>query len=70
MKMEFIGFFEKSIYKNTYIYNLVDYFLRHIYPYSTLSKGGNDIILLFDHYLRFNPESYVIYINANMYFSS
>ena len=44
MRINFIGLFENSTYKNTYIYNLVDYFFKHIYPYPTSSAGGEDII--------------------------
>ncbi len=51
MGMDFIGLFEKSAYGNTYIYNLVDYFSRHMYPQPTSSASANDVIILFDHYL-------------------
>ena len=68
--MDFIGLFEKSVYGNTYIYNLVDYFLRHIYLYPTSEAGTNDVIILFDHYLQANIKPYAIYIDASSHFIS
>lgn len=56
MGMEFIGSFERSAYGNTYIYNLVDYFSRHMYLYSTSGAGTNNVIISFDHSLRANPK--------------
>ncbi len=69
MGMDFIGPFERSAYGNTYIYNLVDYFSRHIYPHPTVGAGTNDVILSFDHYLRANPKPYAVYIDAGSYFT-
>ena len=68
--MDFIDVFEKSTYGNTYICNLVDYFLRHMYPHLTPSADVNDIFLSFNYYLWFNPKPCVVYIDANMYFIS
>ncbi len=70
MGMDFIGPFEKSAYGNTYIYNLVDYFSRHMYPHSTSGTGTNDVIISFDHYLRANPKSYAVYMDAGSHFTS
>lgn len=51
MRMDFISTFERFAYGNTYIYNLIDYFLKHMYLYPTAGAGTNDIIFLFDYYL-------------------
>lgn len=61
MGRDFIGSFERSAYGNAYIYNLVDYFLSHIYPHSTFGAGTTDFILSFNHYLRANPKPYAVY---------
>ncbi len=66
--MDFIGPFERSAYGNTYIYNLVDYFSRNMYPHPTVGTGTNDITLPFDHYLRANPTPYVVYRGAGSHF--
>ena len=42
---------EKSAYDNTYIYNLVDFFLRYIYFHPTSKASKINVIILFDHYL-------------------
>ena len=68
--MNFIGPFEKSAYGNTHIYNLVDYFSRHMYPHPTPGAGGDDVISSFDHYLRFNPKPYAVYMDAGTHFTS
>ena len=70
MGIDFIGPFEKSAYGNTYIYNLLDYFLRHMYPYPTSGAGTNDVIILFNHYLRANPNPYAVYMDAGSDFKS
>lgn len=70
MEMDFIGPFEKSAYGNTHIYNLVDYFSKDIYPHPTSGAGGEDVISLFDHYLRFNPKPYAVYMNTGTHFTS
>ena len=70
MGMDFIGPFERSAYGNTYIYNLVDYFLRHMYPHPTAGAGTNDVILSFNHYLQANPKPYTVYMDAGSYFTS
>ena len=70
MEMDFIGSFEKSAYGNTHIYNLVNYFSRHIYPHPTLSTGGDDVILSFDHYLQFNLKLCLVYMDASTHFTS
>lgn len=54
--MDFIGLFEKSAYNNTYIYNLVNYFLKHIYLYLIFGADINNIIILFNYYLQANPK--------------
>lgn len=51
IKINCISFYKKFIYRNIYIYNLVKYFLEHIYYHSTISTSINNIILLFNHYL-------------------
>ena len=70
MGMDFIGLFEKSAYGNTYICNLVDYFLRHMYPHPTPGAGADDVILSFDHYLRFNPKPCAVYMDVGTHFTS
>lgn len=47
--MNFISPFKRFAYGNTYIYNLVDYFSRHMYQYPTSGVGTNDVIILFDY---------------------
>ena len=68
--MDFIGPFERFAYGNTYIYNLVDYFLRHIYPHPTANTGTNNVILLFNHYLQVNPKPYAIHMDTGSHFTS
>lgn len=68
--MNFIGLFRKFAYGNIYIYNLLNYFSRHIYFYSTFEASINDVIILFDQYLQANPKLYVVYIDAGLYFTS
>ena len=66
--MNFISPFKKSAYGNTNIYNLVNYFSRHISLYLTLGTSKDNIVSSFDHYLRFNPKPCKVYINEGMYF--
>ena len=66
--MDFIGRFDRSAYRNTYIHNLVDYFSRHMYSHSTVGAGRNDVILSFDHYFRANPKPYAVYMDAGPHF--
>ena len=68
MRIDFIGPFEKFIYGNTYIYNLIDYFLRHIYPHPTFEAGTNNVIVLFHHYLGANLKFYAIYMDTSSNF--
>lgn len=49
--IDFISFLKRSIYENTYIYNLVDYFSRYIYLYPMAVTGINNVIFSFDYYL-------------------
>ena len=70
MGMDFIGPFKKSAYRNTHIYNLVNYFSRHMYPYPTPGAGGDNVISSFDHYLRFNLKPYAVYMDAGTHFTS
>ena len=70
MGKNFIGLFEKSAYGNTYIYNLVDYFSRHMYPHRISRADKNDVIILFNHYLRANLKPYAIYIDAGSHFTN
>ena len=70
MRIDFFGLFKKFTYGNTYIYNLVDYFSIYMYSYPTSRAGANDVIILFDHYLRANIKSYVMYIDTGFYFTS
>lgn len=70
MQMNFISLFKRSTYGNTYIFNLVDYFLRHNYHHLISSINITDVILLFNSYLQVNPKSYVMYIDASSYFIS
>ena len=51
MKIDFIDPFKKFAYGNTYIYNLVNYFISHIYLFSTINASTNNVIILFDYYL-------------------
>ena len=68
MGIDFIGPFNKSAYGNTYIYNLVDYFSRHIYRHPTSGAGTKHVITLFDHYFKANPKAYAVYIDLGSYF--
>ena len=70
MGMDFIDPFKKSAYGHTYIYNFVDYFLRHMYPHPISGAGTNNFIILFDHYLQVNSKPYAVYIDAGSYFTS
>ena len=70
IKINFISFFKGSTYRNIYIYNLVDYFSRHIYLHPTTGAGINNIILLFNHYLQANLKHYAVYMDADLYFTS
>ena len=70
MVIDFIGPFNKSAYGHIYIYNFVDYFSRHMYPYPTSNAGTNDGIILFDHYLWAHPKPYAVYIDTGSYFIS
>ncbi len=70
MRMDFISPFIKSGYGNTYIYNLIDYFLRHMYLYPISGAYTNNIIILFDHYLQANLKLYAVYIDVDSYFTS
>lgn len=52
IKMDFISLFEKCVYRNTYIYNLIyDFLTKHIYYGPTFDVGTNNVNILFDHYL-------------------
>lgn len=68
MNINFIGPFERFTYRNTYIYNLVNHFLRYIYPYFTVGININNIILLFNYYLQANYKLYMVYIDISLYF--
>ena len=70
MGIDFISSFKKSAYSNIYIYNLVNYFLRHIYSHPTSRPGTNDVIILFDYYLQANPKFYAVYIDVSSYFTN
>lgn len=70
MGIDFIGLFEKSVYENIYIYNLVDYFSRHMYPHPTFYAGTNNVVLSFDHYLQANLKFYAVYMDAGSHFKS
>lgn len=70
MRINFIGLFKRSAYPNIYIYNLVYYLSRHIYPYLTVDANRNDVIILFDHYLQAYSKPYTIYISAGLDFTS
>lgn len=69
MKIDFIDFFERSVYRNIYIYNLIDYFLRHIYLHPTSDTYINNIILSFNYYLQVNTKLYIVYIDASLFFT-
>ncbi len=45
IEINFINLYEKFVYRNIYIYNLVEYFLRHIYYHPTICANINNIIL-------------------------
>lgn len=68
--MGFISPFIKSAYDNTYIYNLIDYFSTYMYPNPISEIGINDIIISFHHYLQVNLKPYVVYIDADLHFTS
>lgn len=69
--MDFINYFKKFVYRNTYIYNLIDNYSMYVYPYySIVNADINNVILLFNHYLQANFKSYTIYIDADLYFTS
>ena len=70
MEIDFIGPFKKLAYGNIYIYNLVDYFSRHIYPHFISGNGINKVIILFNYYLQANSKLYIIYMDANSHFIS
>lgn len=69
MGRDFIGFFKRFSYKNIYIYNLVNNFLKHIYPHPTVNASIKNVIFLFNFYFRANFKSYTIYMDANSYFT-
>lgn len=69
MRIDFISIFERSSYGNTNIYNLVDYFSRHIYHHPNAESGTNNVIFLLDHYLQANPKPYAVYIDAGSHFT-
>lgn len=70
IEIDFINPFKISIYENIYIYNLVDYFSRYVYPYPTVDTNITNVILLFNHYLQANPKFYIVYIDVNLQFTS
>lgn len=70
MEMDFISFYKRSAYRNIYIYQLIDYFSRHMYPHRTAGAGTDNVIFLFDDYLRAKPKPYAIYMNASLHFTS
>lgn len=65
MGINFISPFERYVYENTYIYNLINYFSRYIYPHLIVGANINNIILLSDHYLQTNSKSYAVYIDVD-----
>ncbi len=68
--IDFIGRFEKSAYGNNYIYNLGDFFSKHMYLYPISDTCINDVIILFDYYLRANLKLYAVYMDAGLHFTS
>lgn len=70
MGMDFIGPLERSVYGNTYIDNLVDYFSRYMYSHLTAGADTNIVIHLFDYYLRTNPKLYTLYMDVSSHFTS
>lgn len=70
MEMDFIGLFQKSTYENKYIYNLVDYFFKDMYPHPISVAGREDVISSFNYDLWFNSKSCVMYMDAGTYFTS
>lgn len=68
--MDFISLFKKFVYRNTYCYNQDDYFSRHIYPHLTSGINTNHVIVLIDHYSQAYFKSYVVYIDADSYFTN
>ena len=68
--MDYIGHFKKFAYNNTYIYNLLDHFLRYIYHHPISGAHTNNIIILFDYYLQANLKLYAVYIDTDSYFTS
>ena len=41
-----------------------------MYPHPTPGAGRDDVILLFDHYLQFNPKPCAVYMDAGTHFTS
>ena len=70
MGIDFISLFKKSTYGNIYIYNLVDYFSRYIYPHPMSGVDTNNVIISFDLYLQANLKLYTVYIDAGSHFLS
>lgn len=68
--IEYISPFKRFAYKNTYIYNLIAYFSRHMYLYPTASTSINNIIFLFYHYSQANFKLYAVYMDAGLHFIS
>lgn len=68
--IDLISPFKKSVYSNSYIYNLIDNLLRHMYPHMTYKTCTNNVIILFNHYLVAYFKPYTVYIDVGLYFTS
>lgn len=55
--MDFIGHFEEPTYGNTYIYNLADYFSRHMYPHPIPGASGDGIYSINRLLLTLQPQA-------------
>lgn len=70
IEIDFIDFFQRYRYRNTYSYNVVDNFTGHMYSYPITKVSINNVILLFNNYFKANLKPYTIYIDANSHFTS
>ena len=41
-----------------------------MYPHPTFGVSANNVIISFDHYLRGNPKSYVVYMDVSSHVTS
>lgn len=70
MRKNFINLIERSVYKNIYIFNLVDNFLKYINLSPIVSIGTHHIIILFNHFFKAISKSYTVYMDTGSHFTS